>query len=119
MAEEQSSLTFLRCYLLVMVVAALAAAGVLARGHVARAQTKGACILPDGHVGRTIEECAQPHRKTTNEVTIVGSPGDPKVFDMDEQACLRGGLTFYDLDGKVIFDLKDGQYYPQGCERVR
>lgn len=116
---EQRSMVFLNCYLLATVLVVLTVLGVLARGHVARAQTKGACILPDGHAGKTIEECAQPHRETTNEVTIVGSPGDAKVFDMDEQACLRGGLTFYDLDGKVIFDLKDGEYYPQGCEKSR
>lgn len=78
----------------------------------ASAQPAG-CTLP----GSTAKDCATVTHRLAAEITIIGKPDDAKIFDMDENACLRGGLTFYELDGKVIFDLKPGVYYPAGCEK--
>lgn len=38
-----------------------------------------------------------------------------KTFQMKANACLRGPLSFFDKNGKVIFDLKENVEYPTDC----
>lgn len=49
------------------------------------------------------------------ELMVLHGNGADKSFRMEYGACLRGPLQFFDMDGKVLFELDKDVEFPSGC----
>ena len=54
----------------------------------------------------------EPYYKPQPSFTIYDNR---EIFRMSPGACLRGPLYFLDRDGKKLFELKEGVYFPTSC----
>ena len=50
-------------------------------------------------------------------VTISRAITGSVMFEMGPNGCLRGPMTFYDVDDKEVFKLSEAATYPSGCDK--